>query len=279
MGNNGPLRQPPLWIPLHTLLVGYLFITVDYVLNWVYLSMSIAFLLISTIVYIGWRGYATWIDAVRKWGMQMRAYTPHMESIILLGCWLLVPVLLPFLLSKVVGPIYMPRYTIGALPALCIFLALGMTFVRNIVPEFATLGALLILITPGLQHYYVQEYKDQWIESAHYVELHAGPDDAVVFVSINNEPAVRMQRIFNRYYSGPLTQCTIDAGLIPADEAVHSLQQCGQDHARLWMITRESKEDSLDRVESLFFAPAPAHWRVVEQQPQVGITIHLLEAQ
>jgi len=279
MGKNGPLRTPPLWIPMHTLLVGYLFITIDNVLNWIYLGLSILFVAVGTATYIMWRGRAKWMDALRNLGGEVRVYLAEREALILLGCWLLIPVLLPFALSLALGPIYMPRYTIGALPALCLALAMVLVAIRRIVPEFITLGALLILIVPGLQQYYVQEYKDQWVESAAYVGARAGPADAVAFVSINNEPATRMQNIFNRYYAGTLPQCTIDGGLIPADEVVSRLVECSRGHERVWLITRVSKDDSLARVDSLFFAEPSAPWRLVEQQHHVGITIHLLDPQ
>ena len=279
LGNGGPLRTMPLWLPIHTLLIGYLFITIDNVLNLPYLVLSIGVIAISTLMYAWRQGFSQWMAQFTSVGTEIKAFAHKSSELILLGCWLLIPVITPFLISVLWKPIYMPRYTIGALPALCLIVALLLTTIRRVVPEIIPLIALAIMIVPGLEQYYTHDLKEQWPEVAKQITSQVQPDDGIVFVSINNEPAARIQSTFNRYFATQLPECLVDAGLNGPDQALPELNSCGANMQRIWFISRVSKDDDQATIQKLFFAPSESPWHIQQEQAYTGLVVRLLTPQ
>ncbi|MBV7331940.1 glycosyltransferase family 39 protein [Chloroflexi bacterium TSY] len=301
MGTLGPLSEPPVWMPIHTLFVSYLFVTIDNILNWTYLPVSVGLLVLGTFVYAQRQGSATWIDSLDKLGARVYSYVvfwkmsrslhQRADSWPLLFFWIACPIFLPFILSKLLGPMYLPRYTIGALPAFCLAIGAFATRIRRVVPEFATIGALLILIIPGLQSYYADSVKETWPIAAAYISEHAQSNDTLVFVSFNlvfvsfnNEPASRIQSVFGRYYQGNLPQCTVNAGQladpIPGSEqtADEQLQVCIPNQ-RLWLVTRTTRGSLPGVINSSFLDPTKSMWSIQDEQEYVGVMVHLVEQQ
>lgn len=277
LGDGGPLRtKPPLWLPIHTLIIGYLFITVDNVLNQTSLITSVSFVLVSLLVYMWSQGVKEWIGQRHTVWIAVKEYTSKSSDLILLGCWLLIPVVAPFLISVLWKSIYMPRYTIGALPALCLAVALVLVVFRKLIPEIILLAALAIMIVPGLQQYYSRDMKEQWPEVAGEIMANAATDDAIVFVSINNEPASRIQSTFNRYFAGELPECLIDVVLDGEEQAQSSLNRCGSSIDRLWFISRIAKDDDQANIQRIFFDAPDSRWHVEQEQAYTGLVVRLL---
>jgi mannosyltransferase len=99
--------------------------------------------------------------------------------------WLLVPVLLPFVISLLSQPIYHYRYTIVASPAWYILVALGLS---SIPLRWLRLSVLLLLVgllvyrVPG---YYQSKRKPNWRDIVAHVEQAAEVDDLVLFNQSN----------------------------------------------------------------------------------------------
>ena len=280
LGSLGPLSDPPWWIPLHTLLVGYLFISIENLLNWRAIVASGSFLLIATLLYKVWTG-----EPVRPRSTESNTPISASDSvdrsttssaILLLFCWMLCPILIPFLLSKLIGPMYLPRYTIGALPAFCLLAGLLSISIRRILPEIATVGAVTILVLPGLYTYYAQPVKEQWPEIATFIEAEEQPTERIIFVSFNNEPAERIQSVFSRYYQGDLSTCTIDAGYLSPDKALAALDACQSTSKRLWLVTRTVNPQARAMPNKLFIDPPNSPWRVLTEQEHVRVAVRLM---
>lgn len=298
MGNLGPLTDPPLWIPLHTLAIKFMFISIENLLNPIYLLGAASLLLIGTIFYLSWSNFRSHqTDAQQKqtsstqdsstqggsilgriWSSLKANFdnaTPNKSWIVMLLLWVLVPVLVPLLISKLVAPVYLPRYTIGALPGLCLVLALLFTSLRRFVPELISLAALAIIVFPGLSDYYPREYKDQWEEAATVVTQNGAPSDMVLFVSTNNEPSTRMQHVFNVYHPVELSECVVDMGLMPDTEINTTLRDCTSDHERMWIVTRNIETDASSALEVGMLDKVSATWNIVDESRFVGTTVRL----
>lgn len=276
LGNGGPLRNTPLWLPIHTLVIGFLFITVDNVFNLPYLALSISFVVICTLFYAMQQGFPQWRGQLATIWANMAEFAQKSTDLILLACWLLIPVVTPFLISVLWKPIYMPRYTIGALPALCLVVALLLFTIRRVVPEIILLAALAIMIGPGLQQYYTRDIKEQWPKVAGQISSQVQPNDGIVFVSINNEPASRIQHTFNLYFAGHLPECLVDAGLGGAEQALPDLNSCSANMQRVWFISRVSKDDDQATIQQLFFNPPESSWHIEQEQAYTGLVVRLL---
>ena len=126
------------------------------------------------------------------------------ENILLLCIWLLCPIVLPYLFSVIVTPIYKFYYTISAAPALYILLAFGIYSIRKVSPIIFTLALYLVMILPSLGQYYWTDVNPQWKETALYVENNSKPGDLVVIVPNGDwgDQSVIQQRIFENYYRG-----------------------------------------------------------------------------
>jgi mannosyltransferase len=196
-----------------------------------------------------------------------------MDKLLLVGCWLVCPIVLPFVLSDVMSPIYHDRYTISAAPALYLLLASGIASVRKVVPEIVTLGALVIVIAPGLHHYYVTDVKEQWREVAQYVEENAGRDDAIVFAPDENG---WQQKSFYWYYRGSLPGCGIDVRLMDDASIENARARCTSGAQRFWLVMRGTSE-VVGRFKAWFLNRNHADIRLIREQQFKGISIYLFE--
>jgi mannosyltransferase len=101
-------------------------------------------------------------------------------EIYLLLVWLMVPVLLPFIISQIFTPIYIHKVTIGALPALYLLAGRGIDRIRIRVLRIAVVTLIVILALLNLKHYYEQSFRDQWRDVANYIDSFAADGDLVI---------------------------------------------------------------------------------------------------
>jgi len=154
---------------------------------------------------------------------------------LLVGCWFLLPIILPLILSKIFGPMYHNRYMISASPAFYILLAFMITKVSKVVPEFISLGLIVIVITPGLYEFYVTPVREQWREAAALVEKNGAKNDVII---VAGKPDGQNVKNFNWYYRGDLNECGIP--YLDHDEELKSaLEKCISGSDRFWLIVRE----------------------------------------
>jgi mannosyltransferase len=186
--------------------------------------IAVAFFVAGTWIYAYRQGIRNWITATSI----CLAGSLHMSNVtkelILVSCWLLCPILSPFILSWVVAPIYNYRYMISAAPALYLLIALGMLNIRKVMPLMISLGALLIMIAPGLLHYYVADVKEQWKEVARYVEENSKPNDVIVFTNdsgLGTSIGIGIKHeSFYWYYKGNLQSCSLNISSIEPDAII-----------------------------------------------------------
>jgi mannosyltransferase len=129
---------------------------------------------------------------------QTRLESP--QTITLLLLWLCVPVLIPFIESQVMTPIYQAKYTIGAFPAFCLLIANGLNNIRWRWVFYAVLVLIVVLSSIGLSTYYRYDVKEQWREAASLVDSNAQPGDVIVICEGYYRSA------FDYYYRGNLRE-------------------------------------------------------------------------
>lgn len=91
---------------------------------------------------------------------------------VLLLLWILISYALPYLWSLFSIPVLLPRYTVIALPAIFLCIALGFTLIKSELSRFSILA--LVVISICLNIFYINEHylktdKAQWREAAHVV--------------------------------------------------------------------------------------------------------------
>lgn len=264
----------PLWFPLRTVF-WYVF-PLRHSRSWMTLVLNLVagmvFFVIGTTLFVIWKGKEQWLASVRGLVSTVQDLSSQSSELFLASLWFLCPIALPFVLSKVFGPMYVDKYTISASPALYLLLALGITTVSKVVPEFISLAVLVILIAPGLHHYYVTDVKEQWREAAAYVDENARKDDVIVFAPAEGG---WLRNSFYWYYRGNLPGCDIDIQPKNDDEAIaDALAGCISGRERFWLILRGGPE-RIAHLTAFFLDRDHEDMHLTEEQSFTLISVYL----
>ena len=104
------------------------------------------------------------------------------RPLLLIGLWLATPILVPFILSQFIQPIYLTRGTIGASCAFYLMLAKGADSLREY--KFAWLflvGLMSVFSVVNVFQYYAKPTRQQWREVAGTVDGQARATDMILF--------------------------------------------------------------------------------------------------
>jgi mannosyltransferase len=207
---------------------------------------------------------------------ELREIPELTSNLLLVCCWLVCPIFLPFLISMVIGPIYQNRYMISAAPALYLLLAFGIFNIRKLIPLFFSLGALVVIVVPGLHNYYVTNINEQWREAAQYVMKNAKSDEILVFYA--PKTGVGIQQItFDWYYQGNLHGCDISSKLNDSIAISNALTQCIDGHERFWLITPSYHSEPYTHIRSFFLNSDQTTMHIIKEKEFVWTSVYLFE--
>ncbi|NNJ97729.1 MAG: hypothetical protein HKP12_11280 [Gammaproteobacteria bacterium] len=113
---------------------------------------------------------------------RLRLTEPDILKGIYFLCLVIVfSVIVPFIISKMRSPVFMDRYTIGALFAFCLLAALGLTRIR---PKYFKIGVVTLVVMMSLYSWYSNHYLKRRLEGAREVIAQLtqqfAPNDIVV---------------------------------------------------------------------------------------------------
>jgi len=237
-------------------------------------AMAAALLVVGILITIIRQGKSNWISAVRE-ALGSFLQAPDMKSkLLLVGCWLLCPLLLPFIISQITSPIYSHKYVIGAASALYLLLALGLFWIRKIVPLAVSLSVFMVLAIPGLTYYYVSDTKEQWRDAAAFVEGNSIGSEVIIFAP--NDNIGIQQEAFDYYYQGSLPGCSIGPDELSDKQVSEILKQCISGYERFWVVMRNAIPDT-GRYRSFFLNPDQSSMHLIKEQGFIQITVYLFE--
>ena len=251
---------------------GYLF-PQNYQHSWFFIGVSFAagllFFVLGAFFHNFRKSENRWFVGLNNWFRNV-----HISSeLVLVIIWFVIPVLLPFIYSNLFSPIFVDRYTICAAPAFYLLIAVVISRISRVVPIYLSLGALLIVILPGLQDYYVADVNEQWQEVAAYVQENSQVNDVIVFTP---DDKGYQNKSFDWYYQGTLPSCGISSD-VKDDQAIAGiLSDCTLGHDRFWLIMRGSAE-AIDRFTSFFLSSDRAGMHLIKEQQFVKVSIYLFE--
>lgn len=102
------------------------------------------------------------------------------ERTLLLGCWIGISVLGLFVVSYLLAPLFVARYTSAALPAVALLVSKEIRRMDSVEIRYIA-GALLVVgLVVGLPSYYGQPQYTEWNKAATYVADHGDANDAVL---------------------------------------------------------------------------------------------------
>jgi mannosyltransferase len=247
--------------------------------NWMTVVMSffagIVFLIIGTALFAHRIGKKNWLISAKKLVIIRPGDAGKANELLLLSCWLICPIIFPFILSKIIGPMYVDRYTLSASPAFCLLLAFGISRIDKIVPARISLAALLVSIAPGLINYYGAPIKEQWREVAALVTANGNNND-VVILSLEDEGW--QQKCFNWYYEGRILEITLGKDLKSKNdrEIEDILAERSTGHKRFWIIIRASSK-SAERLKAFFIIRKHGNMQLIDEPYFKGLSVFLCE--
>jgi hypothetical protein len=150
----------------------------------------------------------------------------------LLLCWLLSPIVIPFLLSQFISPFYHIRYTIVASPAFYLLVASGIGNLRPTFFRIAFIGVMIGFSTLGLWKYYHAVNREPWRDVVQYVDTHSCKDDLVLF---NSEDSKNVA--FNYYAKAQLMQLVLpEYPSLSIENDSKRIPQLLNNHDRVWVV-------------------------------------------
>ncbi len=200
------------------------------------------------------------------------------STVTLLLLWLILPLFLPVLLSYIVGPMYLPRYTIGALPAFYLVVGVLMVRMKTIFPQSAVISAFLILVAPSLFQFYQADVKDQWPEIANYVGSRMQETDGIIFLSVNNEQPEQVENAFKYYSPVSIQTCEVSSLYFNGSEQFASqIENCRESFDRLWVVMRPTSDNQVDFIELFTQLNLDQSYTLVESQSYLNVATYLIE--
>jgi len=160
-------------------------------------------------------------------------WTFHFDSsgeLILILLWLSFPIIIPFILSMILSPMYVNRYLIGALPAFLILIAKGTGSFPNVIVTYIIVALIALLALISLTVYYTEPMKEQWRETVDFIEYRAQTNDSFIFC------AYYTQNPFDYYYEGDLEKYGIAPGETDTQKIDATVDNAIAEKERLWLV-------------------------------------------
>ncbi len=278
------IPQRPLWYLIRTF-YWYVF-PLRYERSWQSMTLSFAagagLFAIGMIAFVRRQRIGPWLSEFARLPQQVRQLREQSESLFLTLGWALLPSAGLYLLSQILTPVYVDRYTIPATPAVYLLLGVLVNLVSRIVPTRVILGALAIIVAPGLQYYYAADVKEQWREAAQYVQENTQKEDLLFFAPNEGGEAFEamatreygwQQKVFQWYYGGDLPACHHRMDYVTPELVSQGLQACTTDVDAFWLVVR-GPEHKVKVVNDFFFNQEHPNLRLLSERQFVGIGVY-----
>jgi uncharacterized membrane protein len=155
--------------------------------------------------------------------------------------WLLVPVLVPFMLSYFMRPIFLPKYTIAALPAFVILAARGLMDIRFALARALLIGLILYLSLAGLRGYWGTQRKEDWRDAVGYFNQMAKPNDLVLLYPSFSQPPFDYYLRHSDVIKEPLPHVGSE---VTPDQLVELLRAKVKGHDRVWLVLHSLENET-----------------------------------
>lgn len=207
----------------------------------------------SGVIYRIRRPGESYSKCIRKDLQNLKAlFTNDLNSLLLVLIWFFSIMIIPYLLGFVMGPTFLDRYVIGAAPPFFILLAVALWAMRNSIPLYASVGALLVVMIFGLLAYYEEPRKEEWEHVFNIIEENETANDRIIYNLGIYNPGVRLRFEYAAkiYYEGSLDRCLYYVNQIDDPEFRYDLDNCIGDADHIWIVMREYYSGD-DRVKML----------------------------
>jgi hypothetical protein len=158
--------------------------------------------------------------------------TYYPKNLILITVWLLTPIVLSFIISWSIIPLFVDRYFIGCSGAFYLLAARGLSRLGSKKILFPTLFVILFFTYFPLKESYFVKDKDSWKEVTSFIEQRYQKSD-VIFL----QPGY-IQIAFDRYYQKTASFRKVHRGLNSDEKIQRFIQNSVRNKERIWLVVR-----------------------------------------
>jgi mannosyltransferase len=244
--------------------------------EWYYLNphgilTALLFIVVGVAFYVSKLGWLQWGKAVRQLPRDLVSSLPNrLPEWWLVTSWFLGMLMLPWVLSFLVIPMFFDRYVLGASPAYYLLLILLLFSIRRVIPLQVMMIAFLVSLIPGLIAFYALPDNEKWNEVASYVNANRQSSDAIVILTSGVHRG-QMLEAFD-WYSPSTATCELYEDQLDDEHTIARLTDCLANHDRAWLVGLRWSGDveQLDSrglsstLEEFFETYDSGHWQLVE---------------
>lgn len=162
----------------------------------------------------------------------------EVKNIYLLLVWLFFPIIILYLISLFLIPVYWTRYTIGCSLAFYLLIAKGLRNINNKRVKLLVIITVIFFSLANIMVYYREVHKENWREVAEDIGKNAKPADLLIF----NPGTIQVP--FNYYSKG---KDLIKENFLMMYETVNpenigKVEEIIGGHKRIWVITTHNRD-------------------------------------
>ena len=193
----------------------------------------------------------------------------ELDKAVFLLLWVAAPVLLPYLLSYVITPIYISRVTIPALAPFFILIANGILNLKFKYLKAAVGLVVVVLSLFNLSNFYSTVNKEQWRDVAQFLDKKATPDDLLIFNS-----GTCLKIVFDYYSHNPsLKKISFPSSTkYVSSNNIKNLDRLVVHRKRVWLILSHSGDS-----KGLIKKKLAESFGTVTLHKYVGVRVYLFE--
>jgi hypothetical protein len=149
--------------------------------------------------------------------------------------------MVPFGVSKILYPVYVTKYSIGASAAVYLLVARALS-AGPIAFRVIMVSWISILAFGPVRDYYKDDVKEQWREAVDLIDRKAQDGDVIVICN----PIC--QTPFDYYYNGDAKRVGMLPRIESKDEITAALENAIMGHTRFWLVLSHTKRPRIVRV-------------------------------
>ena len=188
---------------------------------------------------------------------------------LMLLCWLLTPITLAFLVSQILQPIYTNKYLIISSIPLYLLVSNGLNNVPNLLVKNLIITLVVCISLVEISDYHTMIKKEQWRETAEFIEANALDNDLLLF---NSGSTIHL--VFDYYAKrADLIKIGFPKNTKVVDE--DNIRQLGpiiKNHNRVWVILSHSRDE-----KGLINEKLNRSYQLNYQKKYQGIRVYLFE--
>lgn len=198
----------------------------------------------------------------------------NVSRIWLLMTWLLIPIIIPWVVSQFSATIYYERTLIGSSLAFYLLVAYAITNIKTNLLILAVVVTIILLSVPSLKSYYNTDInREPWRDVARYVDANAKPDDMVIFHTPERGVVLRSFGYYSQNAELIKNSFPENSAMV-SERNINKLRTILQNRGRVWLVLVHYKGSD---PEGLIKTSLAKDYGIIDQLKFGRIEVYLFE--